>query len=262
MDIKTTEQQRNKIRNFQIQLNLMSEQLWTTFLIYSIINCSNADKIILKMINKEKFIESTDFWLEAQPLSPKKGRRGHTEGNTVIDLSFGGIKLRKNTKSGIQYNSDLKWVCFVEAKMLSDCGKSVSYDPIRNQLTRVIENLLVFQNSNQESPERFYFTLLTPRIYKEKNHSRLYGYKIEEYIKDPIKMLTDINDCKLYNRKENNWMYPSNVEERIKNMKINWVTFEDLLEDIYNEKDMNILEPNETVRNLIVNMDTDKIITI
>jgi hypothetical protein len=41
------------------------------------------------------------------------------------------------------------WVCFVAAKCLSDSSGDVTDDPLRNQLTRVIENALMFQASRQ-----------------------------------------------------------------------------------------------------------------
>ncbi|MFO7650173.1 MAG: hypothetical protein R6X13_02370 [bacterium] len=88
-----------------------------------------------------------DTWFESQPLPPRRGSARNTEGNSQLDLAFGAIRRRRGTATGIEYDPSVKpsLVCFIEAKLFSDCSSDVSYDPLRNQITRVIDNLLCFQ---------------------------------------------------------------------------------------------------------------------
>ncbi|QNO14160.1 hypothetical protein HYG86_04930 [Alkalicella caledoniensis] len=100
-------------------------------------------------------------------------------------------------------------------------------------MDRVLENLLCFQG-NGFFPSKLVFTLLTPRIFKQTYGSRLYSYKFKEY----SSILGTQNGC-LANRiklksdkktRDNNWQYPTSLEERLNHLTLNWVTFEDLIE--------------------------------
>jgi hypothetical protein len=132
--------------------------------------------------------------------------------------------------AGIAYGTHepASWICFVEAKCFSDCSPAVSYDPLRNQLAQVIENALCFQHEG-EFPERVFFTLLTPRFFKEHPNSRLYGYKMREYA-DPEKLLADIELSRILVRNDAGYLYPQNLRERLKVLQLNWGCYEDMIE--------------------------------
>ena len=87
----------------------------------------------------------------------------------------------------------------VEAKVLSDASGSVTHDPLRNQLTRVVENLVCFQAGGKHPP-RLHFALLTPRLFRDNPTSRLYGYKMNDY-NDPVAILRDIRACEFPHRR-------------------------------------------------------------
>jgi hypothetical protein len=173
-----------------------------------------------------------DIWLEAQPVPSRKGASGRSEGNSKVDLAIGDIQLRGETGAGIEYGParDKSWVCFVEAKCLSDCSTDVSSDPLRNQLTRVIENLLCFQGDG-DFPERIFFTLLTPRLFKANPSSRLYGYKVREYQgENRTRVLcADIEGCPIPKRDDAGFHYPQ-LAERIGRLAVQWVTYEEILQ--------------------------------
>jgi hypothetical protein len=170
---------------------------------------------------------------EAEPIGTRVGSR---EGNTVLDIAFGHIGVRtqsstradsqkRNLLAGISYtpHSDDAWVCFVEAKYLSDARCKVTHDPCRNQLTRVIENLLCF-GSDVGYPSRLHFALLTPAVFKRAPQSRLYGYKMTDYV-DRGAIAADIQLC------EFGWRGRAEVvTERLNRLRpVQWVTFEEVL---------------------------------
>ncbi|GAH87108.1 unnamed protein product, partial [marine sediment metagenome] len=174
--IETTSRQiediRTRIKSGKIHSD---EKIWT-FLTAHLIDQAGTKSELLQKFTKEDVAPDNDLnlWFESQPIPPRQGISGNTEGNTKLDLAFGDIRKRGDTKAGIEFGKKNNWVCFVEAKLYSDCSTSVSYDPFRNQITRVIENLITFQ-SDHEYPDRTFFCLLTPRIFKQRPFSKLYG---------------------------------------------------------------------------------------
>lgn len=134
--------------------------------------------------------------------------------------------------TGVGHNNPF---LFLEAKWDSDISVGVKYCTIRNQLQRVIDNALYF-SFNPESIDKIYVTLLTPKKYKdcyeEKLNSRFYGYKYGEYSSDSSIILRELEIIK----SELPWKEEKNldllIQENIKKLTLNWVTFEELLEKI------------------------------
>ncbi|MBW3577087.1 MAG: hypothetical protein KY462_04995 [Actinobacteria bacterium] len=106
-----------------------------------------------------------------------------------------------------------------EAKVLSDAGNKTSYDVMRNQIACNIDVML---NENprlqpplrHRKPELSCFVLLTPEIFKRKRHSRLYGWLIDPYRRDPASLAEDLP------HRDEATLEP--VSERL-----GWLTFED-----------------------------------
>jgi len=222
--IKTTPEQLEELKTALGEGNVKkNEKLWN-FLIGSILTDSeDRERFVRKFIDDSvKVGDGFDVWYESQPIPPRE-----RTGNTHLDLSFGGIKGRSGTASGIEYDLDAEsWVCFVEGKLFSDCSTRVRHDPLRNQLVRVIENLLGFQKDG-DFPDELYFTLLTPKLFRENKRSKLYGYKMQEY-QDEENILRDIRSCRLEKRSRENWEYPE-IEERLGQLKLGWITYEEIL---------------------------------
>lgn len=207
-----------------------NEVVWTALVAHLLTAPSNSTDLLRQLSGEDA--PNTPVWLEAQPLSARRGVRSRTEGNSRIDLALGHIQRRDGTEGGIEYApAGDSWVCFVEAKVLSDCACSVTHDPYRNQLARVIEALLCFQNARR-FPCRTRFVLLTPRAFRDnRRSSRLYGYKFDEYERNRTALLRDLNDCHLSVRDVGGWTYPA-LAARERTLTIAWVAYEDLFDGI------------------------------
>lgn len=214
-----------------------NERLWT-FLVASLLDQHPDQATLVGRVCGEPVPVPArlDVWFEVEPMPPRHGTQGRSEGNTVLDLAFGHIAMRGKTKGGIEYGPHERgsWVCFLEAKCLSDCSTTVTYDPLRNQLTRVIENLLCFQGGGN-FPQRIFFALLTPRLFKDHPGARLYGYKMREY-EDRGRLMEDIAGCCIAKRSQPDFVFPENLGERLAALRINWVTYEDLLGPVFDLK--------------------------
>lgn len=236
-----TDRQKNEIQNAVKSDDFYrNEKVWTCF-IASLIEKSTQKNFYLSLFASStiSFPSDIQFWIEAQPLPPRKGYSGFSEGNTKLDLSFGCIEKRDGTDLGIQYKKEPNgWVCFIEAKLFSDSSNDTSYDPLRNQITRVIENLLCFQNEGV-FPEKIYFSLLTPKIFRDNPKSKLYGYKYLDY-QNSYNLIYDISKSKIEKRNEKNWFYPPNIVDRINVLTYNWVTYEEIIESELNISGLDI----------------------
>ncbi|MXX53764.1 MAG: hypothetical protein F4Z35_07545 [Dehalococcoidia bacterium] len=166
------------------------------------------------------------IWLEARPLPPR-----NREGNTNLDLAVGAVAQRGTTKSGIELNTHANpWICFCEMKWNSDISGSVSNDAHRNQLVRVIENALCFENEGKYA-DRSFVTLVTPAIFKDMasdfRFHKEYQDKLRDYQSDYANILIDL-DSPL--QKVNH--YPDDIAERLKTLTLRWVTFDYIFESI------------------------------
>lgn len=207
-----------------------NEKVWTFLVACLFDHAPDQSKMIELLCGEPLYINRRfDIWFESQPIPPRKGSEGASEGNTKLDLAVGHILPRGATAGGITYgpHEPGSRVCFVEAKCLSDCSTTVSYDPLRNQIARVTENLLCFQEGGK-FPERIFFTLLTPRLFLQNRNARLYGYKMREY-EDREKILADINQCRIEWRQG---FGPEHLDlrARLAALRLNWASYEDLLE--------------------------------
>jgi hypothetical protein len=229
--IQATPAQLAEMRNALQKSNVnRNEKVWT-FLVAGLLDRASDQSRMVELLCGEPLHlkRRFDIWFESQPIPPRKGSEGASEGNTKLDLAFGHILPRGATAGGITYgpHEPESWVSFVEAKCLSDCSTTVSYDPLRNQIARVVENLLCFQ-AEGKFPERIIFTLLTPRVFLTNPNARLYGYKMREY-EDREKILADIEQCRIPRREDTSYSYPD-LRERLKALRLNWVSYEELLE--------------------------------
>jgi hypothetical protein len=251
----TTTQQKTEIENaIKSGRFYRNEKVWTWF-IAQIIEASIHKDYYLKLFTSSNntFDKDLELWFESQPIPPRRGKLRFSEGNTKLDLAFGDIEKRLGTNSGIQYKiAENGTVCFVEAKLFSDCSNDTSYDPLRNQITRVIENLICFQNNNV-FPERTYFTLLTPRLFKDNPSSKLYGYKFFEY-QNADKLKNDFQNAAIIERNIKNWKYPIDIDRRIQTLTLNWITYEDIIEKEFNISSIDICSKADIKKNNILEL--------
>lgn len=207
------------------------EQLWT-FLIACVYAKAGFDGIakLAKLLtgSVQNVSDNQKIYFEALPGSPRED-----EGQTHLDLALGSIELREGTGSGIELSNDsYSWICFCEMKWYSDISYNVSHDQRRNQLARVIENAICFQNRGKYA-ERVHVTLVTPRVFLGSDpKSRLYQYKFEEYSKNPLSIKKDLDLCRLLKTDRKDWKYPDDVDKRISKLAFRHVSYEDLIENM------------------------------
>jgi hypothetical protein len=119
-------------------------------------------------------------------------------------------------------NGNNGFAVVIEAKVLSDISCHITYDTMRNQISRNVDVMLepnpnLCPALNTRDPEKTLFLLLTPRLFEDNRTSRLYGYKFNEYKNDPKSLQEDLS-----HRKHADWAAVSR--------RIGWLTWEDFRE--------------------------------
>jgi hypothetical protein len=226
------------------------EQIWTLLVGcgYAIAEEDGLARLTKTLIGSHyEALTAPRIWFEVLPIPPRKGEKG-----THLDLALGTIARRKGTKSGIELkNVESSWICFCEMKWYSDISYNVSHDQHRNQLVRVIENALCFQNRGKFA-EKIHAVLVTPKTFQEAStKSRLYQYKYSEYYSDPSKIEMDLEVCQLDKNDRPDWKYPPDIQDRISKLSLGWISYETLFEsmpmsDISDELQRFIAENNKS----------------
>lgn len=166
------------------------------------------------------------IWFEVLPISCRQ-----KEGEAHLDLALGSIAVREGTGSGIKLDDvESPWVCFCEMKWYADISVSVTYDVHRNQLARVIENAVCFQDCGRYA-DQVYVALVTPATFRDAAlKSRLYQYKFEEYNANPASLMADLEACILAKNEQVGWSYPPDLAQRVASFSLRWVTYDELLD--------------------------------
>lgn len=94
-------------------------------------------------------------------------------------------------------NPDTGFGLVVEAKVLSDVSSLVTFDATRNQIARNVDVMLETNESlpaplSARRPERSFFLLLTPQLFKDNPRSRLYGWLMNDYQSNPASLAKDL----------------------------------------------------------------------
>jgi hypothetical protein len=166
------------------------------------------------------------LWFEFLPASPRVG-----EGETHLDLALGHVGKRGTTISGLEFApppAGPSWVAMVEAKLGCDISCEVDYDPFRNQLLRVIENAAVLSNGARHFPGVAHVVLLTPRVFKDRPRTRLYGCKFEEYCPNG-RLDADAIEADLGQLRLQQATYREPIADRLRGLRLHWVTFEEVI---------------------------------
>lgn len=206
------------------------EQLWTFLAAcgYAIAGAEGVKKLTKILTGSDlPQPDCAKIWMEVLPFPPRKN-----EGNTNLDLALGTIKCRGETTGGIKLESQYpSWICFCEMKWYSDISTSTTHDIHRNQLARVIENALYFNDRDGDSVDgaRYsdcvYVALVTPKVFKNREvNSRLYQYKFEEYEADRGHLVKDLE--------EKSEHAIGDMEDRIKRLTLRWSTYDEIFDEI------------------------------
>lgn len=184
------------------------------------------------------------MWFQYSPYAVGREHGRGRPSYSKFEIAFGDIKLCEGTDSYIEYcpkdiNNGL--ICFVEMKILADISVNSTDNPNYNQLAKYIKVALSFQKFgrilNGKFPSEVYICLITPKKFFDNPHSRLYGYKFEEYTSqnkiDYIKK--DIPPKINHEYFNEDWFDPMrqpDIDNRITNLKLNWITCEMLFDNI------------------------------
>ncbi len=240
--MRLAEYERNRPRG-----GLHDEEVWTLLVIYGFVAgdaIHDLGKLAGLLTGGDVTASPSKLWLEMLTVPPRGGSGGPSERPSQIDLSAGHLGRRR--KGGVEYQkprSSPGWVNMTEFKWRGDIDPETTHDFNRNQLARVIETALTFQQPGNSPcyPDAVHVTLLTPAIFKPSNGSgsgsRLYAYKFNEYWRDGHgvqvdRILADINSAKVCRRRDHGgWRYPD-LNVRAGCLKLHWITYEQLLREM------------------------------
>jgi len=168
------------------------------------------------------------LFFEANLPSPalyKKWLREHLRERHLIPYVLQSDNGSKNLEGptnvdALLLNASNGFAVVIEAKVLSDVSCQITYDVQRNQIARNIDVMLEENASlcyplNRRYPSKTLFLLVTPEIFKRNPSSRLYGFLMREYRKDPLALARDLP-------------HRSGLEAREVAQRIGWVTWEDM----------------------------------
>ncbi len=213
---------------------LNDEAVWTFLAVLPYLGADEGlDELFRILTGSKASVPIQKLWVEALPDPPRERER-----HTHLDLALGGITDRNGTENGIKYCPAFgDQVCFCEMKWESDISTSVTYSLRRNQIARVIDNLISFQDAQQNRPKEFYFTLITPKVFKQEKgpYSRLYGYKMKEY-RDRYSGIQSLQSDLNFNLKARNtadWKCPdqSTMGDILNRLVIKHASYEKIIEN-------------------------------
>ena len=193
------------------------ERFWTAACLMTIFHSKNRTKELHKLLSKaypniqehiwdEHLSGDLHLYFEANLPSPHEYKqlwlRGHLNQRQFIPYILESDNKRKNLEGptnvdAVLINADNGFAVVIEAKVLSDISYQTTYDTMRNQIARNIDVMLEPNDNlcsplNQRDPNKTFFMLLTPRMFKDNPGTRLYGYKINEYMDNPETIKADL----------------------------------------------------------------------
>lgn len=204
--------------------NMAAEVVWT----YLVVRAYQSDQqaLVKKLCGRNETLPDNSMtWLEAY-LHPTRIRQEEVKyWRSRADLSMGHLELTEDREYQIRSNGS--WVCICESKWFDDIHQNSRFPEIL-QLSQLIEHALLIHDNGGKFPERVYVTLITPQYFKERQgkfSERKYWKKFNDYTTDMALLEKDLRLCPLPFLKHDLKILISRVDT----LKLNWVTFEDLL---------------------------------
>lgn len=204
--------------------NLNSEVVWTYLVARKYQNNLSELTNILCGFD-EKLPPNAKIWLEAYLDPTRNWKEEIISWRSRADLAIGCLEMVQGKDAQIRANGD--WICIAESKWFDDIHKNSKFSEIY-QFSQLIEHALLLHDQKGNFPDRVYVTLITPKYFKNqigKFSRRIYWDKFQSYKSDRKNLEKDLNLCPLSFLKYD----ISTLIDRIDSLKINWVTFEELL---------------------------------
>ena len=221
------------------------ERFWTAATLVSLARHKDAARLFARVLAKTfedgPPVQDADDWHDllvgnlrlylevhlGSPRSYREWRRDHGAAHPIPYVReralAAGLKQEGATHAdAVLVNPDTGFAVIFEAKALSDVSTSVSFDPLRNQIVRNVDCLLEKPATSAKEldgrdPQRTLFVLLTPRLFQERRQSRLYGWLMDEYRRDPSSLERD-----LPHRRGSDVDWPALAR------RMGWLTWEDV----------------------------------
>lgn len=204
----------------------------------------SLQKILCNRQNTTSEKNVNPIWFQYSPYAVNKEHGRGRPSYSIFDLAFGDIEPCTGTESYIAYgqkDTNNGWICIVEMKILTDIGVNSTDNPNYNQLAKYIKVALTLQKFGRiiegKFPSEVYLSLVTPQRFIDNRYSRLYGYKFDEYTsKDKINFIKKDIPQKINHEYFNeDWLDPMqqpDIDNRLKSLKLNWIPYENLLDNI------------------------------
>ena len=209
-----------------IQNNILgAEVVWTYLVARKTIKAPQA--IVRKLCGtNEQLPEESSVWLETFLFPTRIRKEEQKTWKIRSDLAIGHLELANDRNNQIQSNGE--WLCIAESKWFDDIHANGKIPGIY-QLSQIIDHALLLHDRKGQFPERVYVTLITPRYFKEKQgkfSERLYWSKYNDYKSDPEKLENNLRLCPIPFLKHD----ADTLVKRIEALRLNWITFEELLD--------------------------------
>ncbi|HPD60872.1 MAG TPA: hypothetical protein PKV48_03820 [Thermodesulfobacteriota bacterium] len=176
---------------------------------------------------EEKLPDDPNIWLEAYLYPTQRLTEEEKYWKTRADLAIGFLENVPRRENQIRAKGD--WLCIAESKWFDDIHKNSRF-PETYQLSQLIEHAILLSDINGEFPKRVYVSLITPRYFKERlgqfSRNKVYQSKYECYKSDKKSLEDDLRLCTLH---FNEGCDLETLISRIDALRLNWVTFEELL---------------------------------
>ncbi len=203
------------------------ERFWTVTALKSVFDSPSRIKLLSQLLNSaygaQPPLEGINSWQDClegdlklffearipSPLSYVNWLRNHLPQRQLIPYVLDAAR-RDNARTlegpthtdAMFLNTSNGFAWIIEAKVLSDVSYLISFDNFRNQIARNIDVMLGDEKKDKvqshndllgkREPNRSLFALCTPKCFKEKPSSRLYGWLMKDYCTNPSALKRDL----------------------------------------------------------------------
>ncbi|MEE9279430.1 MAG: hypothetical protein V3V67_04590 [Myxococcota bacterium] len=189
--------------------------------------CEHLDQLMERALGGDwPGFDDPRLWFEKQIPAPRgfrdhlAGPGGSADAHPVTYVRASASRRRRlegptHTDALIE---DGDRVVVFEAKFVSDISTHTTHAVARNQIARNVEAGLEYVKGDVS---RLYFVFVSPRAFQREPWTRLYGYKLPEYMSDPGSIRRDLPHL------------GADVDFATLAQHVGWVTWEDICEILW-----------------------------